>query len=129
MLSRLRTLHRAEPPDVKAVSRTADHLGVGPFDVFVLAYQTWYGERPEERAVERPFVRYLYTSACPCYVRHFARLVEIQAERGRLDRTEYGLPPKPRETLSPAALDRWSLAVYLGAFAAIFLVMPMLGGA
>jgi hypothetical protein len=117
-----------EAPDVEAVSVTATLLGIGQFAVFMLAHEHWHGERPPERVVERPFVHYLKTQICPNHVRHFTRLVRLQAERGKLDRTEYGLAAPTPETMSRERLRNWTLALYAGMFAAIFFVVPALSG-
>jgi len=124
MLLNLKAPHVREAPDVEAVGETAQLLDIGPFAVFMLAHEHWHGERPPERVVERPFVHFLKNESCPAYVRHFTRLVRLQAERGRLDPTEYGLRAPPPETLSPVMLRNWTLALYAGTLAAIFFVMP-----
>lgn len=128
MLLALNSPRVREAPDVEAVSRTARLLGIGSFRVFMLAHEHWHGERPAERAVERPFMRFLETQTCPAYVRHFTRLVRLQAERGRLDRTEYGLTAPPPETMSRVRLRNWTLALYAGTFATIFFIVPALHG-
>jgi hypothetical protein len=128
MLLALNAPHVREASDVEAVSDTASLLGVGPFAVFMLAHEHWHGERPAERAVERPFMRFLKTEICPAYVRHFARLVRLQAERGKLDRTEYGLAA-PVESVIPAeTLRKCTLALYAGTLATIFFIIPGLTG-
>ncbi|HUT51644.1 MAG TPA: hypothetical protein VM325_20135 [Alphaproteobacteria bacterium] len=127
MLPNLKVPHVHEAPDVEAVGETAMLLDIGPFAVFMLAHEHWHGERPAERVVERPFVNFLRTESCPAYVRHFARLVRLQAERGRLDPTEYGLRAPAPETFSTIALRNWTLALYAGTLAAIFFVVPGLG--
>jgi hypothetical protein len=127
MLPSLKAPHVREAPDVEAVEETAQLLDIGLFSVFMLAHQHWHGERPPERMVERPFMHFLKTETCPTYVRHFTRLIRLQAERGRLDRTEYGLPAPVPETLSATALRNWTLALYAGTLTAIFYVMPGLG--
>lgn len=124
MLLNLKAPHVSEAPDVEAVGETAQLLDIGPFAVFMLAHEHWHGERPPERVVERPFVHFLKTESCPAYVRHFTRLVRLQAERGRLDPTEYGLRAPMPETHSPTVLRNCTLALYGGTLAAIFFVMP-----
>lgn len=128
MLLALTAPHVREAPDVEAVADTAALLGVGPFKVFMLAHEHWHGEQPAERAVERPFMRFLKTEICPAYVRHFARLVRLQAERGKLDRTEYGLAAPAPETMPRHVFRNWTLALYAGTFAAIFFIIPGLSG-
>ncbi len=128
MLSRLRKFLFHVPPDVEAVSRTSRLLGVGPFAVFALAYERWHGEAPATKALEPIFVRYLFEQTAPPWVRHFARLTAFQAENGRFDRTEYGLPALAPETLTPATYDRWNLAVYAFILGAIFFIVPGIAG-
>ena len=124
MLLRQSAPHVREAPDVEAVAAAARLLDVGIFKVFMLAYEHWHGERPAERVVERPFMHFLMTETCPSHVRHFTRLVRLQGERGRLDRTEYGLPAPAPETVPPAILRNWTLALYAGTLSAIFFVVP-----
>jgi len=128
MLPQQHAPHVREEPDIEAVAETAALLDVGEFDVFMLAYKYWHGERPAERMIERPFMRQLNGGACPAYVRHFTRLVRLQAERGRLDRTEYGLSAPAPESMPAEIIVRLSLALYAGTIAAIFFMVPMLGG-
>jgi hypothetical protein len=128
MLLAINAPHVREAPDVVAVSDTASLLGVGPFAVFMLAHEHWHGERPAERAVERPFMRFLKTESCPAYVRHFTRLVRLQAERGRLDRTKFGLAAPAKSMIPPNTLRKWTLALYAGVLATIFFVIPGLTG-
>ena len=111
MLSRLKEIFGTVPPDVEAVSRTSRLLDIGPFAVFALAYERWHGEAPAIKVLEPIFVRYLFEQTAPPWVRHFARLIAFQAENGRFERTEYGLPAPAPETLTPAIYDRWNLAV------------------
>jgi len=128
MLLAINSPRLREAPDVEGVSAAAMLLGIGAFKVFLLAYEHWYGERPAERLVERPFMHFLKTQICPDYVRHFTRLVRLQAERGRLDRTEYGLAAPPPETMTRTQLRNCTLALYAGMFAAIFFLVPALHG-
>lgn len=129
MLSRLKRIFGTVPPDVEAVSRTGRLLGIGPFAVFALAYERWHGVAPAAKALEPIFVRYLFEQTAPPWVRHFARLIAFQAENGRFDRTEYGLPAPAPETLTPATLELWTLAVYALTLGAIFLIVPSIAGA
>jgi hypothetical protein len=129
VLSRLKKVSGHVPPDVEAVSRTGRLLGIGPFAVFALAHERWYGEKPVAKALEPIFVRYLFEQTAPTWVRHFTRLIAFQAENGRFDRTKYGLPAPPPETLAPATLDRWNLAVYALTLGAIFFIVPGIAGA
>lgn len=128
MLLAIHSPRLREAPDVEAVAEAAMLLGIGAFKVFMLAHEHWHGERPAERVVERPFMRFLKTQTCPSYVRHFTRLVRLQAERGRLDRTEYGLAAPPPETMTRKQLRNHTLALYAAMFAAIFFLVPALSG-
>lgn len=65
----------------------------------------------------------------PGWVRQFTRLVAFQAENGRLARTDYGLPAVPPETMAPATLERWNLAVYAFSLSTIFFLVPTVAGA
>jgi hypothetical protein len=120
--------HVREAPDVEAVADAASLLDVGAFAVFMLAHEHWHGERPAERVVERPFMRFLKTESCPAYVRHFTRLVRLQAERGKLDRTEYGLAAPAQSVIPDETLQKWTLTLYAGTLATIFFLIPGLTG-
>ncbi len=128
VLSRLRRIFYHVPPDVEAVSRTSRLLGIGPFAVFTLAHERWYGEAPATKTLEPIFVRYLFDQTAPTCVRHFTRLVAFQAENGRFDRSEYGLPALAPETLTKATYDRWNLVIYAFTLGAIFFIVPGIAG-
>lgn len=128
MLSRLKKMFGYVPPDVEAVSNASQLLGIGPFAVFAMAYERWHGEKPATKSLEPVFVRYLFEQTAPPWVRHFTRLITFQAENGRFDRTEYGLPAPPPERMAPSTLDRWNLAVYTVTLCAIFFVVPTISG-
>ncbi len=87
------------------------------------------GRRRPPRLWNRSSCATCFEQTAPPWVRHFARLVAFQAENGRLDRTEYNLPAPPPETLAPATLDRWNLAVYALTLGGIFFIMPGITGA
>lgn len=123
-----RLLVASSSPDVADVTRAARLLDVGPFRLFELAYERWFGEPAAEKALEKLFMHYLFHEIAPPWVRQFARLVAIEHELGRLDPTEYGLPPRPPETVTVEQLQRFSLAVYVVALAALFWIVPAIAG-
>lgn len=129
MLPRLIGRSVARPrltPDAPEITDATERLDAKPFEFFEIAYREWFGKEPDEKALERIFMRYLYTQAAPHWVRHFARLVLLQAERGTLDPVRYGLPPKPPETMAPEDLRRWSYAACCLALGFIFFCLPAL---
>ena len=63
------------PPDLRLVRDAAAILHLREFDLFRAAWQDWFGRPPDEKAVERVFVAYLFHQQVPHWLRHFARRV------------------------------------------------------
>lgn len=104
--------------EVRAVLNASALLEISEYDIFRLAYRRWYGEMPDERALERLFGAYLFSEVVPLWVTSFARLVEQQHRQGSLDRNALGIT----EVRQPGQM------VYRGllAIAAIVVVMTVL---
>lgn len=71
------------PPDLKLVRDAASILRLREFDLFRAAWQSWFGRTPEDKAVERDFVAYLFHQRVPHWLRHYARRVIQDSESGR----------------------------------------------
>jgi hypothetical protein len=69
------------PPDLQLVCDAAAILRLREFDLFRAAWQDWFGQPPDDKAVERVFVAYLFHQHVPHWLRHFARRV-IQDSAG-----------------------------------------------
>ena len=113
-------------PDTLNITDATERLDAKPFQFFEIAYREWFGKEADGKGLERIFMRYLCTQAAPHWVRHFARMVQLQAERGTLDPVRYGLPQPPPETVAPEDLRRWSYAVCCLALGFIFFCLPAL---
>ncbi len=79
---------------------------VSDFDFFRAAWQAWHGTPPEEKALERIFVTFLFRQQSPGFARHFARRVLEAEAAGALDSDALGLKGlrpvvRPREYVHP----------------------------
>ncbi len=107
--SNSRWLPRSSAPDDGAlVQRAAEAACVSEFDFFAAAARAWYGTPPEEKALERIFVAYLFHRRVPAFARHFARNVLVAQAAGTFDPAKYGLErlrrvQRPRQYADPLA--------------------------
>ncbi len=91
-----------EPSDLDTVIDAAGALSITEYDFFRLAFRRWSGREPEDKALERFFVDYMFHQTIPHWVRHLARDVNARLVEGRLDLAEIGAldyrhrPPLPR---------------------------------
>jgi len=102
------------PGDVQIVVKAARLLRIREFEIFRLAYQRWYGRRAADTDLEPVFANYLFREEAPCWVRHFTRSVIDASRQGRLDPTQFGLPPRARSEPRPlgtAGLVRYVVTV------------------
>ncbi len=106
------------PPDVRAVLEASRALRVSEFDLFRLAYRRWHGAEPDEKALERVFVSYMFRQAVPLWVRQFCRQVLSAARAGALDRGAFGADRVAR---------REPLLHYRRGFVALTMVVLFLG--
>jgi hypothetical protein len=79
------------PPDCLDVLAASSVLSTGEFDVFRLAYASWYGRDADEELLERHFVRYMFRDQVPFWVRAFTRRVLSQERDGQLDPSQFGI--------------------------------------
>ena len=61
------------PPDIRLVREAAATLHLREFDLFRAAWLSWFGRVPDDKAVERVFVAYLFHQRVPHWLRHYAR--------------------------------------------------------
>ena len=91
-----------ESSDLGDVIRSAEALNISEYDFFRLAFRRWSGREPEDKALERLFVDYMFYQTVPHWVRHLTRDVNARVMEGRLDLAEIGAldyrhrPPLPR---------------------------------
>ncbi len=90
-----------EPPDFGDVIKAAEALRISEYDFFRLAFRRWSGREPEDEALERAFVNYMFHQAVPTWVRHFSRDVLAREGAGNLSLAEFGAL-KYRQRLPPA---------------------------
>jgi len=100
-------------PDVQEVLDTSALLEITEFEVFRIAYQSWYG-RPEKDAVLEPFFTdYMFNEVVPFWVRHFTHhILKLDHER-RLDPREFGIEPRAYNSSMAAKGLRYLLIAVL----------------
>lgn len=77
--------------DLVAVLDASAALEVTEFRLFELAYQDWYGKRPDNSAMEKLFAAYMFANRVPGWVRHFSRKILALQSQDRLDPRVYGV--------------------------------------
>lgn len=103
------------PPDLRLVREAATILHLREFDVFRAAWQSWFGQAPDDKAMERIFVAYLFHQRVPHWLRYFARRVVQDSESGEigprlLDGTDF-----PRQEPIPDLGEGYIAAIYIAA--------------
>ncbi len=89
------------PPDFGDVIKAAEVLSISEYDFFHLAFRRWSGHEPEDEALERAFVNYMFHQAVPTWVRHFSRDVLARETADDLNFAELGAL-EYRQRLPPA---------------------------
>ena len=79
------------PSDCDAVVEAAEALVIREYDFFRLAFRRWSGREPEEKAMERTFVAYMFHQRVPACVRHLSRDVLHLKASGALDPGAFGI--------------------------------------
>jgi len=79
--------------DGSQVAEAASALRVSEFDLFRIAYQSWFGRSADESELQRDFRRFLQHSRTPIWVRDFARKVCALHNSGTLDPRQFGVDP------------------------------------
>lgn len=100
------------------VCQAANALQVGEFQFLQLAYEEWHGHAMPEALVARLFSTYMLENEVPHWARHFARVVLIRAEQGRLDENDprYHRFDHDYVTQVPRGMQRFCTAVGILAF-------------
>lgn len=80
--------------DLDKVARAAAHLDIAEVTLFREAYRNWYGRCVDETVLERHFVRFMFASVVPHWVREYAREVLNDARHQRLDPRRFGIRPR-----------------------------------
>lgn len=55
------------------VIRVANELDISEFEIFLRAYEWWFGRRPREDQIEQAFREYLEEDLVPPFVTQYAR--------------------------------------------------------
>jgi len=76
---------RLDNIEANMVAEAANRLGVGEFQFFRLAHEQWHARIVPPESLEPAFMDYMLADKVPHYVRHFARSVIDQSDRGLLD--------------------------------------------
>ena len=79
------------PSDCDAVVEAAEALVIREYDFFRLAFRRWSGREPEEKALERAFIAYMFHQRVPACVRHLSRDVLHLKASGTLDPGAFGI--------------------------------------
>jgi hypothetical protein len=80
--------------DVADVLEASALLQVTEFELFRTAWRRWHGGEIADADLERYYLRYMFRSQVPLWVRQLTRQVIAQAEASRLDATAYGVMPR-----------------------------------
>ena len=105
------------PEDVSQVLETSSVLAVSEFQVFRLAYASWYGRDGDEKTLERHFAPYMFGERVPPWVRSFTRRVLDLERRGRLEPDALGVEIPRRDPRDVALGSLYSFAVALSVVA------------
>ncbi|MDH3672280.1 MAG: hypothetical protein OES46_14160 [Gammaproteobacteria bacterium] len=105
------------PIDVEEVLDVAAALDIKEFEVFRLAYDWWHGEASTEAEIEPIFVRYMFNSAVPPWVRQFTRMALRLRDEDELDPDAFGVQRQPADAKMVSQGIRYSvmLVMILGA--------------
>ena len=118
MAAPIRTRRRGQADDQRQVMDAAAVLGVREFELFRLAWRRWWDGEPDEKALERFFVAYMFQQVAPPWVRHFCREVLARETAEYLDPADFGVDPVARRE-PPVRFGK----VYVAAALAVMLVL------
>ncbi len=107
------------PEDIENVLQISALLEIREFDFFHLAYQWWFDQSPNDRILERYFVRYMFNQIVPYWVRNYCRMLLELHSQGKLNRDQLGIAKLPDATTQ-------SVRTGLRYFVALLITMGML---
>ncbi len=114
----------AIPLDVWRVLRTASLLSVPEFRVFEIAYEQWFGNRADEKTIERYYVGYMFRDIVPMWVRHFChRVIALDAEDA-LDPAAFGI--KRRRATQAQKNQGYEYLVWIAASMIVLVILAEL---
>lgn len=109
---RVRQFDENLPDDVEDVLEASAVLEIREFDMFRLAYLSWFGKECRKDVLEVHFARYMFNKIVPHWVRHYSRMILERASAGVLDREALGVYRLPDATpRSIRAGVRYSVAL------------------
>lgn len=76
---------REDEPERAEISRAANLLQIGEFQLLQLAYYAWYGKEMSPAASNHIFRAYMIEGQVPAWARHYARQIIAKAESGMLE--------------------------------------------
>lgn len=79
--------------DVYLVIRASSDLDIAEFELFVKAYEKWFGTEAKEERVEKYYLGYMFCGQVPPWVREYCRQVAASAQRHQLDPVNFGVKP------------------------------------
>jgi hypothetical protein len=103
------------PPDLRLVSEATAALRLREFDLFRAAWQSWFGQAPDDKTVEQVFVAYLFHQRVPHWVRLFARRVLADRAAGSLDPERFGVTHYPRQKPLASPGEGYVTGLYVAA--------------
>ena len=82
------------PQDTLDVLAASALLQITEYQLFELAHERWFGRRAQESELEAFYVRYMFASQAPFWVRNYCRDVSLADSGGALDPRDFGVLPK-----------------------------------
>ena len=73
------------------IIRASNILRVDEFQLFNLAYQSWYDQQPELNQINDVFSHYVRNKTAPYWVIHFSRSVLQAYQSGNFDPARFGV--------------------------------------
>ncbi len=95
---RIRYMDESLPEDVEDVLQLSAMLEVREYDFFDLAYRWWFGRAPNNRILERHFIRYMFNKIVPYWVRDYCRMIAVLQSQGMLTKEKIGISRLPDAT-------------------------------
>ena len=101
------------PVDVEEVLDVAAALDINEFEVFHLAYDWWHGETSTDAEIEPIFVKYMFNSVVPPWVRQFTRMALQLRDEDRLDPDAFGVQQEPADAKMVSQGIRYSIILVM----------------
>jgi len=109
------------PTDVEEVLDVAAALDIKEFEVFHLAYDWWHGEKSTDAEIEPIFVKYMFNSVVPPWVRQFTRVALQLRDEGKLNPDMFGVQEQPADAKMISQGIRYSVIIVM-ALGALFMI-------